>query len=239
MKTVTEDVWSPIIWTDGLRLKTHFGSSEYVALDYDSGKPTVAEMKAELDHLGLSYILATTKSHGLEKRTAAGKVSPACDRFRVILKAEEPQLSRELYEYNMGRFVEFFPGADPSCVDAARFFFPCKEVVAFKFGGKRVAWAPFGEDYETEEQRYERRKERAKERSAMGLIPQWIHDILGGRIETPDGGLHKEVYRIAANLAEHGWDAERIETAILKTNLKHIGEHDVRRAVANGIASAE
>lgn len=237
-KTICRDIWSPIVWKSGTRLKADFQECGYVVLDFDSGTPSLLEIKTELAELGLMHILATTKSHQKEKVSAAGVKSPAVDRYRLVLKASEPCRGRELYEWNMGEYARWF-GADVSCSDGARFYYPCQEVVSIGGQGKFVPWRPFDEDYAPEEYRYARRASRLAEMGRQGAMPRWVHAILSGEAAIEPGERHKTCFRLGANLADLGWDENSAVTATLKTRLADIGEADVRRAVRNGYNSAK
>lgn len=232
LKVITSDVWSPIVWEGGKRLKKAFQSSSYMALDFDSGDPSLSDMAQFCQDSGVAHVIATTKSHRVEKKTATGKTLPVADRFRVIFKAESVAFSRELYEYNMGLLVSYF-GADKSCTDAARFFYPCREIVSVDVRGRRLPWLPFDEDYVPEGQRFEARAARLERMAAMGIMPGWIKAILTGECRV-DTERHATAYRISCNLARMGWEEDAVIRAVMKTNIGDIGEFDVRRCVENG-----
>ena len=67
VRAITTDIWSPIVWREGLRLKSHFESCSYIALDFDDGNTTLAEMADFCRMADVSCIIATTKSHGIER----------------------------------------------------------------------------------------------------------------------------------------------------------------------------
>lgn len=236
-RTICQNIWSPIIWADGIRAKRQFKSASYVVLDFDLGRPTIAEIVAEMEELKLRYIVATTKSHQKEKVTLAGVKSPAVDRYRLVLRASEIT-SAELFEYNMKQYAKWF-GSDPSCTDAGRFYYPSVNVVAssVKAGDAIVQWQPFDEDYEPESEKYARRAHRLEAHGRAGTMPRWMTDILDGREIVPEGGRHTKCVAIGAQMARMGVDEHKIVAMLLKTRLADIGEPDVRRAVRNGIKS--
>lgn len=234
LKVITEKVWSPLLWKGGIRTKANFLQTSYAVLDFDSGRPSLSEIKAELESLGVKYILGTTKSHQKAKTTPSGKLSAPCDRYRLVLKAESVITNRELYEYNMGLLASYW-GCDKSCTDAARFFFPCTSVYAVKTTGGVVPWIPFDEDYIPEAERYARRRQQLEAAGRSGLAPKWVQDILTGATTVTPGDRHKTCYRLGATLAAMGMGEEKILAAVMRTKLSEIGPDDVYRAVTNGI----
>jgi hypothetical protein len=241
---ICTSVWSPILWKDGLRAKREYESCDYIVLDCDDGRLSLAEAVEWCRDLELAHIVGTTRSHQKEKRTAAGKVTPACDRFRMLLKGSwtvdgQPAgagiRDRELFEYNMERFAEYFH-ADPSCKDAARFFYPCREIVSTG-DGKPVPWlTKFDPDYVPEATRFAARRERLKQYSKM-VLPQWIRNIIVGAEIIPAGERHKTCYRLGAWLAVIGFTHDETVRMLMRTRLSDIGEQDLARAVGNGRAA--
>lgn len=235
LHVVTAQVWSPLIWRDGLRTKTHFLSSCYMALDFDAG-PSLAEVEAELRGTEKFFVIGTTKSHQKAKVSPSGKLAPPCDRFRVIFKAKTVCTSRELYEYNMALLISYF-GADKSCTDAARFFFPCVQVVSWQLGDG-LAWLPFDADYVPEGERYAARAAKLARAGAAGIMPKWVADILSGAADVHVGERHKTCYRLGATLAAMGIGEEKIICLVRGSRrLREIGDLDLDRAVKNGIAA--
>ena len=68
--------WSPAIFKDGMRSNENFQSTNLLVLDIDDGWPLATAIETFSDY---AHIIATTKSHGIEKK---GKVA---DRYRVVL----------------------------------------------------------------------------------------------------------------------------------------------------------
>lgn len=229
-------VWSPITWTNGYRAKENYQQCEYAVLDFDNGLMTIDAMKKECEDYGLWYILATTKSHQIDKVSKSGKVEPACDRFRLVLKAKHSCPDRELYEYNMRLFAKYWP-CDPSCVDGGRFFWPCKDIVAHS-PGQKVPWLPFEDDYEHEHDRFQRAHEKLAAMGAAGVMPPWVEALLKGRSATAIGERHKTCYQLGATWAHLGWDIAHLQALVRTTNLADIGEYDYLRATQNGYDAA-
>jgi len=225
--------WSPIVWKEGLRLAQNFLSSQFIALDFDNGELTLSRAKELLGEMGVSYILGTSKSHQLTKTSASGVVTPACDRFRVVMMWERPITSREVFEYNMRFNMGLWP-CDPSCKDAARFFFPCREIVAVNRGSRiEICDVPTEENREVMKQRI---ANRMKEHRENGTMPSWISAAISEGVE--EGGRHVMCYRLGANLSKLGYPEEEIVAAIMRGPLGVIGRQDVERAVCNGAERA-
>lgn len=112
---ITTQAWSPIVWRGGVRKEKNFLKAYFAVIDVDNGmslKEAINEKFADFDCL-----IGTTKSHGIKG-----------DRFRVIFRLEKP-----IYDVNVWRathegLIEMF-GADKSCKDGARWYYPCKEIV--------------------------------------------------------------------------------------------------------------
>jgi len=234
-------VWSPIIWQNGYRAKANFKAVRLIALDFDSGETTLDMIQKECEDFGLWYILATTKSHQVVKIKPDGTELAPHDRFRLILKAESTCHNREVYEYNMREFPRFWT-CDSSCVDGARFFWPCKELVAHSKGAT-VQWRDFDEDYVPERQRFVHRAHKLRALGNLGIRPEWIDNILRGKTKVPRGERHKTLYKIGAAWQLLGFDLEDLENEIAKTSLIQIndeyGPEDVRRAISNGFQANE
>jgi hypothetical protein len=137
-KLVREFAWSPIVWAGGVRKSDCFAAALWCALDFDDGVYTLADACDDVASAGLTHVIGTTKSHGKAKDNA-----PACDRFRLLLRFDRVVDSRALYERAMRAAMQDFNGADKSCKDAARFFFPCMEIVS---AAKGFGYWPIDDD---------------------------------------------------------------------------------------------
>lgn len=99
---------------DGVRKADNFQMAQHIAVDIDSG-----DQRAALDTLArhplvqaYAAILHETPSH-----------TPLAPRARVIFILDEPITTAEGYKAAVATVAEMFDGADPACVDAARFFY--------------------------------------------------------------------------------------------------------------------
>lgn len=115
---------------DGKRNLKNFERAEAIGLDFDAGMTLDEAKEAFKDY---SHIIATTKSHGIEKN---GVVA---DRFRVILKLDSPITDVKTFESTWFDLASKFPACDKACKDASRLFYPSKTVVSVNTNGKKVA----------------------------------------------------------------------------------------------------
>jgi hypothetical protein len=114
--------WAPIAWTGGKCLSANFVCSPWMALDFENPNYTLAQALREW--ADSPHVIGLTKSHGFAKGTDA-----AMDRFRIIVPWEMPITDLKTYEFNIGQLIKKYQ-ADETCVDGARFFFPCREIVS-------------------------------------------------------------------------------------------------------------
>lgn len=225
---ITSSPWSPIIWTGGQRLKANFKSCKYAALDFDDGEWTIAVAVKWCQDMGLAAIIGTSKSHQIPKN---GK--PAVDRFRVVVPFDSVITERHHYEGRMQELHATMP-CDKSCSDAARFFWPCRDVVYRQLGRGLAAGAP-GKYQKVEVKR--KIQDTLADIGVGGLLPPWIQAYLAHG--APHGLRHVACYKLGANLYWAGYDLDDIVALVLGSPLASIGEDDVRRAVGNGYGAAE
>lgn len=228
-------VWSPIIWKDGERLKENFSSSELIALDFDSGEWTIDDAIKYAEENSLNVLIGVTKSHQLEKAGA-----PPCDRFRMLIDADTCK-SLDDYEYTMRQLCAVVP-TDKACIDGARFFYPCKEIVYKKLDGNPAHWleCPY-EDTQAARDEFYNAIHPAEYRN-LELIPAqilvWLRKGVkpgSGQTAANDRGRHNTCYKIGCYFARRGWSEDECFKFFTgyKSPLLQIGEADVRRAVAN------
>ena len=110
------------------RTVENFEGAELIGLDFDGGFTLEEATEAFKDEW---HIIGTTRSHGIPKKDA-----PACDRFRVILKAETPIDSAADYKATVQELMSKYPAADRACSDASRYFEPCIDIVCTNTEGR-------------------------------------------------------------------------------------------------------
>lgn len=231
-ETICSNIWSPIIWAGGVRTKKNFVSADYMVLDFDGTMP-LSQMQDFCISGGIAHIIGTTKSHQKEKPAASGKLAPALDRFRVVFKANATCRDVAAYEYNLGILTDYF-GCDASCTDAARFFYPCKEVVSRSLG-KSVGWLEIDPSYMSRSEGYKRRRIKNAELGKMGVLPLWIRHVMDDQITIPEGERHKKALRIGIELCESGWKIDDIWDRLARSKLGlHVGYNELRRHLENG-----
>lgn len=125
---ITEYPWSPSLF-NGTRSIKNFESSSVLAYDIDN-YPNQKQLRLD-DAIELfcdyKVILGTTKSHQVPK----GK-HPAADRYRIIFTLDKPITDAVLYTAHWNYYKEKLGLngiADEAAKDAARYFFPCKQLI--------------------------------------------------------------------------------------------------------------
>lgn len=187
--------WSGVIWHGGMRSEKNFKEASWFVLDFDDfdhGMTLKQAIKGFCDRI---HIIGTTKSHGISG-----------DRFRVAIKSSEVMHDLALYRHNYQRLVKHF-GTDKSCVDGARFFWPCKEIVSFSQEG------------EVEEVDHDVPKPKLeayiKGQREARIINPWTRQSLNRVI--PIGERNTAVFRISKDLASVGMTPEKIFSAIVNS----------------------
>ena len=212
--------WSPIVWKDGVRRQENFESAEFVVLDFDDGKLTVA---AAVDHFaseGVRFILGVTRSHGRPKGA-----SPAQDRFRVVMHMDSPLTHLARYKQNMRRIISAYP-ADTACGDGARIYRPCTKIIAAA-DGDRIPMLPYQEPKP-------RNPDIGANMRMLGKIPRWVEEVLSR--DCP-GQRNQTVFRVAAKLAEYGFSESEIRRMILDSPIS-LTAAEKESAIGSGLRSA-
>lgn len=131
--------WSPATFkntSDGRkRVAVNAAENSLLVLDIDEGM-TIQEAKAVIKKNRFAALIGTTRSHGKDKRTKSGKVKPACDRFRVVLKLSKAVHNDQEFKAAWFAAKKLFPAADEACKSIANFFYPCNKIVG-RYRGKK------------------------------------------------------------------------------------------------------
>lgn len=224
---ISSHVWSPCIWTDGVRKEANFVESHWCVLDFDSGEMSLKE--AENIFCDMVHVIGTTKSHQVQKGD-----TPACDRFRVLLAFEQPITVLRDYRYTMQAVLNRYP-ADQSPKDGARFFFPCKDIVSVSTDGYREAVLPAPEHFERPNLK------RFEAYQKAGVIPPKARAALTNIV--PPGVRNTTWYGIAKDLFRTGLDKDRVMSLIV-TSPTYEGRvspdlaREIDLCVSNGIKAA-
>lgn len=122
--------WAPGIFKEGHRTNASFEAMDWFVCDIDEGM-TIEE--AKVIFAPYQCAIGTSRSHQIAKRT-----KPPCDRFRVIIPLSQPITSDADFKATWFEVKKICPAMDPACKDAARFYFPCKALVATWAGAKLI-----------------------------------------------------------------------------------------------------
>lgn len=110
------------------RLQTLFKASRYIGIDIDIGL-SLNDAIDKMKMLGWRSFINTTKSH----------IPVTKERFRIVIELDREVTCAKEYMEIMSYVVdEVFPMADPLCVDAARFFFACRQNVYLESNGTQL-----------------------------------------------------------------------------------------------------
>jgi len=221
---ILEKTWSPIIWIDGVRKQENFDLSYFAVLDVDDGHPIDVAHK-KLFSLGVSYIIAPTRSHGQPKN---GRIA---DRYRIIMRWQKPIASVDDYKYNMALLITEW-GADKACRDAARFFFPSKSIYAWGAGiGIEVRPEPAIE----KERREQRISANKYNWNMYGELPGHVEAFLKeGRIFS--SGRNSSCFVCAISLKEIGFSEEEAYNKIASSPFPKVDFKDSE--IINAVKSA-
>jgi len=217
-KCVTQYIYSPCVWSEGIRRKSNFKYARWAMLDFDDGELSLSEA---LDiWQDVIHVIATTKSHQMPK----GDQGPV-DRFRVCLLFNQVIDCAKTYEYNVKKLVDKY-GADKACVDAARFFFPSKEVVSvykpdayIEVQPKPAGWGEFDD-----------RKLVAYGNSLV--IPPQARQILNSKLTKP-GNRNSQIFKCACILLRAGFSRECVLDLIQRSKCTSLEPQEIDDIVMN------
>lgn len=210
-KVITECCWSPIVWKNNYAKTDNFLTSNFLVLDFDEpGDETMEQINNSFsDH---KRIIATTKSHQKDKN---GMI---CDRFRLIIPFNETITDYRTYKATYQKALVRFPWADKSCLDGARFFYPCNEIIyidresEFKWDVVDPAIAFLKNDEPTP----------FTPGPVTGKIPPWcLRFINDGEIHCNSRNL--KIYSVARELFRQGFVESDIRRLLLKAPIKWDG----------------
>ena len=226
-------VWSPIVWRGNVRNGSNFKEATYLALDFDDGRYTLRDAEKWVQDGKWSAIIGTSKSHQKEKVSKSGVVQPAVDRFRIVIPFERTITRVAEYKAVMAEILKDIP-ADQACKDAARFFYPCKEIIFENSAGSfEIPSIP-----EKILQYSEPQIERVDlDRISEGMFPVWMLSALNYGV--PAGQRNVTLFRIAATLAYAGYTDEQILEIVWDSPFRDLGRQEVEQTVRNGIQATE
>lgn len=231
------NAWSPIIWDEKTRKAENFLRATAMVLDVDDGLPMEDAKKLAKDY---NYIIAPSINHQKEKIKVSKKgehiVVPPCDRYRVVIPAEEPIDDIDVYSFNMEIMIKQYQG-DKSCGDGARYYFPCKSIYAINSSGKNFTWMR-PSDQELID-RKNQRIEKAINRDMIGALSQEAFMVCRNEFKYAEGDRHMLLFRTAAGLARFGVEEDKAQDILINCELgmeliDEKGEDEIIRNIANG-----
>lgn len=196
---VTKYVWSPAVYDFNYRTRDNFIQASFIGIDVDDVSHEYPLKEAINQLEGTWHIIGTTKSHQITKDNRK------CDRYRIILKLTATTYSVWDYEYTLKELVKHYNG-DQAAKDAARFFYPCKEIVSTCYDDitEEILVCP-------EELKYDYKQviNKVQNFKKVGLLPEFIERFIRHGILI-DGNRNSTCFRIVIELMERGYQDETI-----------------------------
>lgn len=217
---VTEAAWCPAVYRDNYRKGSNFERAGLIVLDFDGGYRLDTALAA-ISAARWRHVVGTTKSHGVD----------GMDRFRVILQpAGELPTDFEHYKAVMAAIQARWPGADTACKDAARFYWPCREIVSLGDGRlylpPRVVYDP-NEKIEAHEAAH-------RNFADLGVMPRWLSSFLENG--APPGERRPTIFNTAFVLGKEGLGYHEVFSLIIRSPFKRdkINDEELTRHVKRG-----
>lgn len=220
----TTAVWSDSIWYQGRRKEDNWRVSYFCVLDVDSGYSLSQAIKELCD---TNHVIGTTKSHGIKG-----------DRFRIILPWSKSVRNLDIYRYSLEKLIQNYD-ADPSGVDGARFFWPCKEIVSIVEDAEYLTdTIELPEHYQPALAKQIQAAVTYKNYGELKVLPPWIRHVLTTGV--PEGQRNTYVYSIAKNMTYFGMTEEEIKAMIIgsKVPLPTAPEREIDLAIKSGAKKA-
>jgi len=212
--------WSPIIWANGRRNGVNFHVAYFAVLDFDAPGYTLLQCKN--DFCDMMHSIGTTKSHQKEKNGVI------CDRFRLVVLFEEPITDLQLYRHNLRQLADQYE-ADIACVDGARFFYPCKEIVSLSDEGFTLEIKPLPVKHHSDEH--------LNSHSIINdrIVPDRVRHYLKHGIRP--GGRNDGCFIIGIELFKHGFNQAEMLNIVKNSAIQPIDDfklEELQRALLNG-----
>lgn len=223
--TIERFAWSPCRFHDGHRKTTHFADANLLALDFDNGLLPLAQACNVFSDC--QHVIGTTFNHQQNK---GGIV---CDRFRVVLVLDRVVTEAAEYAATAKYYAERYD-ADLKAVDAARFFWPCPQIVSV--------------NADPDDYRFDVIKPRKDERVAplrygqQGVIRRRTQLALRGFV--PVGERNTFCFSIAKDLRDAGFGFDDIYARIIASptycgGVTYEVERDISDSIRSGIKSVD
>lgn len=217
---------SPCIWHRGARKKDNFWRATWLGLDFDEGMSIHQAKKVFADYI---HVIGTTKSHRIYK---GGVIA---DRFRVFLRLKDRCDSYEDYEETVRPLVKEH-GADKQCIDAARFFWPCKIIISQKHYGRLISVVDSRVIVEDRKKYFAAKQKTWMKPKDGSTVPNHILKML--ECGVAQGSRNTACFQVAADLGFLGFSFDEIVCKIMASNIPVSSdvESEVRGAVRRGMA---
>ncbi len=224
-------IWSPINWKNGVRSTSNFVSSDFIGLDFENPDVSLHDIDQHFEDYW--RIIGTTRNHQKWK----GSEIPR-DRFRVLLKWDRTIHLYDEYAYNVENLINQL-GADKSCKDGARIFFPCSEIICAETDPSLPPY-PVQQftGTSTKSEKIQKYLERSAFHNSYGRMSSYALRWLCNEI--PEGERNPTCHRLGCELLRAGIDYEDAVLRILRSPtyyMKPISPEllkEIRAAVANG-----
>lgn len=201
-KCIQRFAWAPARFKDGYRTRANVIHANWLGLDFESAEMTLDQ--AVKSFADMIHVIGTTRNHQVEKDGVT------LDRFRVLIKAERLMGPEEIYA-TLRHIAKRYP-IDPSCIEPARHFFPCREIVSISDEGYlQEVTPPPPPPTEKEIMRAEIKATLARRRfEATGAMAPWIKAFLEQGRLCRAGGRNNTIYAVAVALRDLGLSQDTI-----------------------------
>ncbi len=226
---ILNHAWSPIIFDEGYRKGDNFRECSLAVFDIDNDGPKLS-LKTAIDFFTpYNHVIATSRSHQKMKN---GKVE---DRYRVILFFDRAITRPDEYSKIMLYFKKLFPFVDGKCVDTARFFFPCENIVS-EGPGHEVEVDGILKEIELEAKKVKPANVAAATTSPVGNKAQLTRQTLNFLLEgAQPGHWHANYFKAVSNMKECGYSIEetrsRLQTMCDLIGSAGLDEHDEKNLI--------
>lgn len=221
-QAITEKSWSPIIFDKNYRHGDNFQLSNVAAFDIDNDKDKLSLTEAIEFFKDFKHIIATSRSHNVLKN---GTIE---DRYRVVLFFDQTVTNPVTYSTIMRWHSREWPFVDKKCVDIARFFFPCQEIVSINEDG--IELTTDLSMYPEQEQSVTKSEQTIAPIANRGQLTRpTLTFLLEG---AKPGEWHSTFFKAISNMKECGYSEleirEKLEIMCSNIGSPGLDEHDER-----------
>jgi len=206
--TKPQQNWSCGIFKENYRNLDNFQKAYFIGLDVDEGA-TIEEAVSVFNKY--AHCIVTSKSHNKEKN---GVVA---DRYRIILKLEEPITDHKHFYATWQRLYEIFPVIDTACKDASRMWYTGNEIVHVQEEGLSVPVC--------KEERNEVEPEELTE-GDYGSLSKLTNNFL--EFGAAEGTWNRRLFKAAKDMQEQGYSKEDATKKLRRAALNFSGDLDNR-----------